>query len=273
MTNVIPHNTVVGSNEVVDQDLSSRSKLLLDYGHTWHPDSFGTQFLNGTLTIARNGLSLDNDWCDPNKVPHWAFKNVTELLQDRVRANPTKFSVMDCFPPSTNILEVDEASLSQASILVDQSNGHRPNDLVSLPHKRVRLAINPKSRCPLHLSNKKNKGTRHKGRGDCGGYTTHLNLSDMAYEDQLITEDPTTPSIRVSKIERFETHEQNKGGDFNELLHIHENEGGPVRPKNQILAFRSTVNDCDLFYLGFDGNQHTWVTTRSDGIKERLDQV
>lgn len=35
------------------------------HGHMWHPYSYGTQFTNGTLTIAANGLSLERDWCDP----------------------------------------------------------------------------------------------------------------------------------------------------------------------------------------------------------------
>ncbi|KAB2612807.1 hypothetical protein D8674_035123 [Pyrus ussuriensis x Pyrus communis] len=221
MTNVTPHNTVVGSNEVVDQHLFSCYKLLPNYGHIWHPDSFGTQFLNGTLTIAINGLSLDNDWCDPNR-----------FLQDRGRASSTKFSVMDCYPPGTNMLEVDEASLSQAFILVDQSNGHKQNDLVSPPYKKAKLIINPKSGSLLHLTNMKSKGTRHKG--------------DMAYEDQLITKEPITPSMRVSKTEGCETHERNKG-----------KKGVPYCPINQIFAFRSTLNDCGIFDLGFDGNQHT----------------
>lgn len=77
---VTSHNVAVDSNEVVDQHLSVRSMLLPDYGHTWHPDGFGIQFSNGTLTIALNGLSLDKDWCDPNRVPHWALKNAHDLL-------------------------------------------------------------------------------------------------------------------------------------------------------------------------------------------------
>lgn len=63
------------------------------------------------------------------------------------------------------------------------------------------------------------------------------------------------------------------GGDFNELLHVHENEEGSVRSINQILAFRPAVNDCGRFDLGFEGNQRTWVTTRSGGINECLNQV
>ena len=63
------------------------------------------------------------------------------------------------------------------------------------------------------------------------------------------------------------------GGDFNELLGIHEKEGGLIRPINQILEFRRVVYDCQLHDLGFTGNPFTWVTTRSGGVKERLDTV
>ncbi|TQE02797.1 hypothetical protein C1H46_011626 [Malus baccata] len=57
---------------------------------------------------------------------------------------------------------VDQASLSQASILVDQSNGHKPNNLVSHPNEKARLAINQKIGRLVHLPNLKSKGTRHK---------------------------------------------------------------------------------------------------------------
>ncbi|KAM2301703.1 hypothetical protein FF1_032429 [Malus domestica] len=72
----------------------------LDYAHIWHLDSYDTQFTNGTLTIAVNGLSLEKYWCD----------NMGGLLQaaEEVRASPTNFSMMDCFPPNTNRAEIDK---------------------------------------------------------------------------------------------------------------------------------------------------------------------
>ncbi|RXH87460.1 hypothetical protein DVH24_034360 [Malus domestica] len=96
---------------------TSRLDIRSDYGHIWHLDSYGTQFTNGTLTIDVNGLSLENDWCDPQRLPPWTLKNVGGLLQaaKEVRANPTRFSVMDCFPPKTNIAEVDAQSLALAA--------------------------------------------------------------------------------------------------------------------------------------------------------------
>lgn len=66
----------------------------------WHPDSYETQYTNETLTIAVNGLSLEKNWCDPKRIPLWAFENVGRLLQaaEKVRARPTKFNMMDYFP-------------------------------------------------------------------------------------------------------------------------------------------------------------------------------
>ncbi|KAM1172357.1 hypothetical protein ACFX2G_022945 [Malus domestica] len=53
------------------------------------------------------------------------------------------------------------------------------------------------------------------------------------------------------------------GGDFNELLGIHEKEGGPVCPMNQIMAFQNAVCDCHLHDLDFLGTPYTWITTRA----------
>lgn len=48
-----------------------------DLDHMWHPDSFGTYFTNGSLTLAINGL--DKVWCDPKRILPWAFLNANGL--------------------------------------------------------------------------------------------------------------------------------------------------------------------------------------------------
>lgn len=171
-----------------------------DYGHIWHPDSYGTQFTNGALTIAVNRLSLEKDWCDPQRLPPWTLKNVGGLLQaaEEVRASPTRFSMIDCFPPKTNITEVDAQSLALAAQMVHASNdglksnvasreelmgnmansqgsvssvnvqhnlnsskGKRSDLEVSIPPtKKQKLMLNPKSGRPLHLSNLKKRNSR-----------------------------------------------------------------------------------------------------------------
>lgn len=60
--------------------------------------------------------------------------------------------------------------------------------------------------------------------------------------------------------------------DFNELLHIHEKLGAPVRPIRQILKFQEAINNCNLKDLGYVGNPFTWITTWHGGIKEKLDR-
>ncbi|KAB2633991.1 hypothetical protein D8674_036633 [Pyrus ussuriensis x Pyrus communis] len=41
---------------------------------------------------------------------------------------------------------------------------------------------------------------------------------------------------------------------------------------NQLLEFREAVGDCSIRDLGFKGNPFTWMTSRSGGIKKRLDR-
>ncbi|BFG35644.1 hypothetical protein CerSpe_219180 [Prunus speciosa] len=62
-------------------------------------------------------------------------------------------------------------------------------------------------------------------------------------------------------------------GDFNELLHSKEKEGGAPRLIRQMLAFRQAISDCALEDSGFEGAEFTWYSTRMGGIKERLDRA
>lgn len=39
------------------------------------------------------------------------------------------------------------------------------------------------------------------------------------------------------------------------------------------MAFQNALSDCHLHDLGFSGTPYTWITTRSGGIKERLDKM
>ncbi|CAN6585889.1 unnamed protein product [Malus baccata var. baccata] len=60
---------LIGSDRVKEYPPTTSLKVSSDYGHLWHPDSYGTQFTNDTLTITVNGLSLNKDWYDPSKIP------------------------------------------------------------------------------------------------------------------------------------------------------------------------------------------------------------
>ncbi|XP_057248279.1 uncharacterized protein LOC125493714 [Beta vulgaris subsp. vulgaris] len=63
-------------------------------------------------------------------------------------------------------------------------------------------------------------------------------------------------------------------GDFNEILHASEKEGGAVRGERQIDAFRDSVELCGLSDLGCRGGAFTWQrgNDASTMIRERLDR-
>lgn len=51
----------------------------------WHPDTNGTMFRNGSITVAIQGINLNSpSWADPEVIPPWAFKS----RADFERANP-----------------------------------------------------------------------------------------------------------------------------------------------------------------------------------------
>ncbi|XP_041001573.1 uncharacterized protein LOC121247264 [Juglans microcarpa x Juglans regia] len=64
------------------------------------------------------------------------------------------------------------------------------------------------------------------------------------------------------------------GGNFNEVLHLHEKRGGRPRSITQIGVFREVLTDCNLRDLGFRGPRFTWWNGREgDGhISKRLDR-
>lgn len=82
LTLLSPFDTLVSHYQELQASTSPSTRLLLspDYGHMWHPENFETQFTNGTLTIAVNGLSLDKDWVDPKRLTLWALLNYLGLL-------------------------------------------------------------------------------------------------------------------------------------------------------------------------------------------------
>ncbi|KAL6134326.1 hypothetical protein ACLB2K_066558 [Fragaria x ananassa] len=59
-------------------------------------------------------------------------------------------------------------------------------------------------------------------------------------------------------------------GDFNEILHEDEKEGGLARNPNQILLFQGALDDAELFDLGFRGAPFTW---KGGDVRCRLDRA
>jgi exonuclease III len=65
-------------------------------------------------------------------------------------------------------------------------------------------------------------------------------------------------------------------GDFNEVLHQHEKEGGCPRAQSCMDRFKNALEDCELHDLGFSGDVFTWRNKqlkKDNYIRERLDRA
>ena len=63
-------------------------------------------------------------------------------------------------------------------------------------------------------------------------------------------------------------------GDFNELLHDSEKQGGNQRAISLMQAFREAIDDCSLRDMGVSGPWFTWYKHMGNGdvVLERLDR-
>ena len=63
-------------------------------------------------------------------------------------------------------------------------------------------------------------------------------------------------------------------GDFNLILGAHEKQGGHGLDYNHTIMFNTTLNQCNLTDLGYNGYKYTWANNQSDQahIKARLDR-
>lgn len=97
--------------------------------------------------------------------------NVGGLLQasEDVRASLTNFKLKDCFPPNTDIREVDEDSLAVVAQYIKEANGMNEMAIPSPPHKKAKITLNPHCGRPLHLAKvKRNPKARSEGDGSRG---------------------------------------------------------------------------------------------------------
>ena len=64
-------------------------------------------------------------------------------------------------------------------------------------------------------------------------------------------------------------------GDFNEIMHAKEKEGGGVRPDGQMRAFCEAINKCQLKDLGYVGSDYAWSRRLGSRgwVRERLDRA
>jgi hypothetical protein len=64
-------------------------------------------------------------------------------------------------------------------------------------------------------------------------------------------------------------------GHFNEITHQGEKYRAALRREGQMEEFRTTLEECQLCELGFEGPKYMWTNDREDGnfTKERLDRA
>ncbi|KAH0969687.1 hypothetical protein GBA52_028479 [Prunus armeniaca] len=65
----------------------------------WDPESVGTQYRNGSLSLAIGGLSLNQRWCDPDTIPPWALNRGTCVALSENQGSSTSRPILTP-PPS-----------------------------------------------------------------------------------------------------------------------------------------------------------------------------
>lgn len=134
----------------------------------WHPDTNGTMFRNGSITVAINGINLNSpSWADPNVIPPWAFKDRSEFA----RANP--FYPVPGFennsvlvPSSAQLDDCDPVELANSHITFKPATKRKRRaphsssvaDDIPASSKKARPLLSPS----LRLSN--SRGGRRGGR-------------------------------------------------------------------------------------------------------------
>lgn len=175
-------SSVQGLDEAPPSDPLPREPSLGDWGHMWHPDNFGTQFRNGTITFAVNGLSLAKDWFDFKNLPHGALDKAGSLLEPKdwpklpnktVLVYPAQSSTQTPLLPDPLNLAEDPPLCTRDHKGKGKLDNHIPRE--DPPKKKARVSISHARSGqgrPLRLSNRGNRGSEvkgTKGRGGGGG--------------------------------------------------------------------------------------------------------
>ena len=139
-------------------------------------------------------------------------------------ASPTSLTVIDCFPPNTNKVEIDETSMRVVAHFLKttnegkscealpfegqsvdnegssykRNNDGRNNDMANLipPAKKPKVAMNPNRGRPLHLSNLKKRNSKLSAEDRGGKTQVRGNLAD-AVEDNKLCEVVISPSKKM----------------------------------------------------------------------------
>jgi len=63
------------------------------------------------------------------------------------------------------------------------------------------------------------------------------------------------------------------GDDLNEILYNYEKQGGPQKSQAVLEVFKTTLEACDLYDLGYSGHKFTWWNgqSRDASVEEILD--
>ncbi|PRQ28715.1 putative transcription factor interactor and regulator CCHC(Zn) family [Rosa chinensis] len=158
----------------------------------WDPDTHGSLYRNGSVTVAMNGLSIrPNSWADPECIPPWAFKNKEDFL----RANPM-FPVPGYIeveleptitPPKFTSPKIVE--LQQSVPPLDSSTFRKRKIILETGDEEEKHSKNKKTkkmRCPgLNPSTGGNSG-RGRGRGCRGRGKGGHDVADNDMKDTLL---------------------------------------------------------------------------------------
>lgn len=157
----------------------------------WDPDTNGTMFRNGSITVAINGININApSWADPEVIPPWAFKDRAEYERvnplfpvpgfdnDKVLVPfPTAYEVN--FDPPSEPLSMPISDVAKATLSKRRKNKRTPSDhtdLETLSSKKPRTLISPGFRLSNSHGGRRGGrgGTRGRGRGR--GKSTDVSL-------------------------------------------------------------------------------------------------
>lgn len=142
----------------------------IDLDHVRHLDSFGTQFSNGFLIIAVNGLSLDKVWCDQDRVPPRALSKSNVLLWEPQFFGPEPGAEVepDLLPQDVDQTHHVLPSTQPNSLMNPIHHVTEFDVLTDLSPKKARVSYNPKQGKPFRLSNIAIRGNKQHLRGKGG---------------------------------------------------------------------------------------------------------
>lgn len=136
----------------------------------WHPDTNGTMYRNGSVTLAINGINIESrSWADPNCIPPWAFQK----NEDFSRANPffpvPGFDNDQVLVPSPSSSSVQLVDVDHAYPLLGETKKRKTKRPVLTEAEMIKQKKPKNMYSPsLRLSNTRGRGrggaTRGRGR-------------------------------------------------------------------------------------------------------------